>query len=262
MAVDVSAVHKPAKKLRKVLGRLKKRPSVGDVHDLRTNTRRLEAAAAALRLPSPGPLERLRKQAGDVRDMDVLTALAAQVEVDGETECLVTLLEHLGAKRKKYARRLEAEVGRRGGRARRRLKKLSRVVDARGTDDAAAAAAALKLETELHGARPLGEANLHPFRLQVKELRNTLRLARDGDDEVLGALDAVKDAIGLWHDWAELYAEAKGALPHGRKCALLRELRRRTKKQYRVAMQQALRLRRRYFDGHQRAVEAAATLSA
>ena len=82
-----------------------------------TNTRRFEAVFQALSLDEEGidkellkDLGRLRKSAGKVRDMDVLTAFASNVHPRGEEECLVKLLEHLGAQRKKQAGKLSAEA--------------------------------------------------------------------------------------------------------------------------------------------------------
>ena len=108
MALDRSRLLKPMKKLEKLVNDLDSQPTPEKVHDLRTNTRRLEAIFEALSLDSQGPgksmlkdLGRLRKRAGKVRDMDVLTSYASTVHLDGEEECTVQLLEHLGAERQK-----------------------------------------------------------------------------------------------------------------------------------------------------------------
>lgn len=84
MSLDSNQVQKPVRKLRKIIKKAGKEPSSQEVHDLRTNSRRLEASLAALSLHSKGngrrllkDLSRVRKRAGKVRDMDVLTGYAA-----------------------------------------------------------------------------------------------------------------------------------------------------------------------------------------
>src|SRR5215475_11330055 len=122
MAIDRKRILKPVKKLRKLVKNLNRQPAPEEVHDLRTNTRRFEAAFEALSLDAQGSgksvisvmkdLRRCRKRAGKVRDMDVLTGYASTVRLTGEEECTVRLLEHLGVQRKKYATKLHGEVRR------------------------------------------------------------------------------------------------------------------------------------------------------
>src|SRR5262245_27954486 len=112
MALDVATARNSVRKLRKLIRKTARRPSVEHVHDLRTHTRRLEAAIDALGLAERGNerrigtrLARVRKRAGKVRDMDVLTADATTVTMRGERDCLVELVEHLGAERHRHAAR-------------------------------------------------------------------------------------------------------------------------------------------------------------
>jgi hypothetical protein len=82
----------------------------------------------------------------------------------------------------------------------------------------------------------------------VKELRNILRLAMDPDEEFVGALGEVKDAIGDWHDWEELLAIAEELLDHGAKCKLVRELKRISHKKYQNALQLTENMRKNYLE--------------
>jgi CHAD domain-containing protein len=200
MAIDRDRILKPVKKLRKLIGKLDARPAPESVHDLRTNARRFEAMFEALSLDANGlnksmlkDLGRLRKHAGKVRDMDVLTSFASTIRLPtpdtsrGERECAVQLLEHLGAERKKYAAKLDSETRRLGPSLRRDLKHASsvmaRLLPPTGsapngrTAAADATAAAAKCAAQLASPRRLGRNNLHPYRLQVKELRNLLQMA-------------------------------------------------------------------------------------
>jgi CHAD domain-containing protein len=88
-------------------------PSIEDTHDLRTNIRRFETNVEALGLSSKRNewrvlrlLARLRRPVGKIRDMDVLTSYGLSVHVNGEQDCLVQLLEHLGANWNKHVKKL------------------------------------------------------------------------------------------------------------------------------------------------------------
>ena len=55
-------------------------------------------------------LGKIRKRAGKVRGMDVLVGFASGVKPDGEQDCSVQLLEHLGTERRKKAKRLHVQI--------------------------------------------------------------------------------------------------------------------------------------------------------
>src|SRR5436190_5997340 len=215
MPLDVDRLQKPVRKLRKFMKKTPRRPTPDEVHDLRTNTRRVEASMEALSLDSKREGERLlkdlarvRRRAGKVRDMDVLTGFASNVHPKGEQDCVVQLLEHLGARRGKYTKKLYTEVRQSGPELRKRLKRIAARIDklaqaqdeSSGDRNAAAsevAASALRLSTELATPSRLGRINLHPYRLKVKALRNVLQMAqRANDDPFVKSLGEVKEASG------------------------------------------------------------------
>ena len=263
MALDRNRLLKPAKKLRKLVSNLDGEPPPETVHHLRTSTRRFEAAFEALALDEQGirksvlkNLRRCRKRAGKVRDMDVLTDYASTVRLAGEEECTVRLLEHLGAQRQKYARKLYAEVSRLRSPLRRDLKrtppKLAKLL---GTDGAGpaetglgpkAASAAVTLAIRLALPQRLDRGNLHPYRLHVKQLRNVLQMAGGEPPRFVEDLGKVKDAIGEWHDWEELVSIAQKELKHGNRCRLLSELKRIAGRKYDHAFALAQALRTKY----------------
>jgi hypothetical protein len=74
----------------------------------------------------------IRKKAGKVREMDVLTGFAATLANDGK-ECLTQLMEHLGAKRLRSVRRLHDTVVQKRKKARRSLRRYSGLVGRRAT---------------------------------------------------------------------------------------------------------------------------------
>src|ERR1700746_3455624 len=205
MPVDADRMQKPVRNVRKLLKNMSNSPGQDEVHDLRTNSRRIEAALHALSLDSGRPerralkqISKLRKRAGKVRDMDVLTSYASQVpRLDGEQRCSVELLEYLGAQRQKYAKKLDLVIKQYASPLRKRLKQTSRQMDKalrrNGSRDASgntvnteAAASALHLLSELTQPAHLGRNNLHPYRLKVKELRNVLEMAENAKEKNLG----------------------------------------------------------------------------
>jgi len=134
MAIDGEKIHKSLRKLRKFAAKLSRDPSAGKIHKLRTNVRKLESIFSALSLDSKKNerrlvkgLRRIRKRAGKVRDLDVLTGDLATVHVDGETDCQVRLLEHLGAERQKQAGKLHKLVAKKRAVLKQRLHKASAV---------------------------------------------------------------------------------------------------------------------------------------
>ena len=254
MALDADRVHRTIRKLRKLLADPEARPSAEHIHDLRTSTRRLASAMEVLGLDGgrlDSHLRRLRKRAGKVRDMDVLTAHAATVSVSGEDACLVELLQYLGAERYRNARRLRTFVRRDGSMLRRLLKRTDRRIARRLPDDGGldaartrTLAAALTLSRDLAIPTTLTRATLHPYRLKVKELRYVLEMSGDvGRNELVGRLDEVKDAIGQWHDWQTLATIASEQLAHGARCPLLHEIRTTISREYDRALALTNRMR-------------------
>ncbi len=264
MPIDVKRVEKPTKKLRKILKSNSRQPSQEEVHNLRTNIRRVEATVSALSLDRSRnrkrvlkDLSKVRKRAGKVRDMDVLTGFAASLNAEGDQDCKVQLLEYLGARRRRMARKLHSQIRKDRRTLRRRLKnataELDRLAKPRNPEDsqpalAQATATAIAMQAELtRTPRHLGRQNLHPYRLKVKELRNVLRMAeRNAGSEFVAALGQVKDAIGEWHDWQDLLATAEEILDNGSSCNVLRELRTRVNDKYEYALRSAETLRRKY----------------
>ena len=254
------------RKLRKLVRKAPKRPTPDNIHDLRTYTRRFEAAAGALKLDSRRndrrllrDLSRARKRAGKIRDMDVLTSYTASVHADQQQDCLVQLLEYLGARRYRQAERLQAEMKKRGSALRRRLKRASARIDkiiADTSKDSAAAqdgasadamASAVKLSEELTVPATLNKSNLHPYRLKVKELRYVLQMSDSPDTHAfIESLGEVKDAIGEWHDWEELIAIAADLDEHGPNCKLVQELKNVSERKYQRALSLTNQMRRDY----------------
>src|SRR5687768_5951238 len=129
MAIDAERIQKPFRMLRKFVKSPSKRPGTDQIHDLRTSARRFETAVDALGIGSRKnerrllrDLAKMRKRAGKIRDMDVLTGHVLTANLKGEQDCLVQLVETLGANRTKHVKKLRSSLVTTGPQLRRRLK--------------------------------------------------------------------------------------------------------------------------------------------
>jgi CHAD domain-containing protein len=243
MSFDVERIDKSSRRVKKFFRKNPKRPGQAAIHHLRTSIRTLETTFTTVGFDSHAKVRRLlrdlrdtRKSAGKVRDMDVLTADVLALSNDDETDCLVQLLEYLGAERNKYAKKLrrvirttDSHFQRNFKRSLKRLKKHLRQApnnhDANSDTVPLAMARAIELSSRLRVPAKLNRNNLHPYRLQIKELREVLQLSeKAGDEEFVQKLGEVKDAIGEWHDWEELTAIATQLLDHGPSCEVIKHL--------------------------------------
>ena len=266
MSLRPAKLQKPLRKLRKMLNKIPRKPAPEQVHDLRTLMRRIEAMFRALMIESKRNQKRLlkalkpvRKKTGKVRDMDVLTGFASKLRPDGDEECLVELLEYLGAERYKQARKLHREVQWNRKAIGSRLKRSSEYIEkvlAHSQQHSEketewpidAMSLALQLSNELASWPRLDAGNFHPFRLKVKELRYALQLAKNPDADLIESLGEVKDAIGEWHDWEELTGIAGKVLDHGPGRNLIRMIRSTAKEKFDHALSITNRMRQKYSD--------------
>lgn len=268
MPLDAKAIGKPFRKLRKFLKDFPNPPGPEEVHEVRTHTRRIEAIVGALRLDGRSgkrlvhDLKPIRKAAGEVRDMDVLTDLAASIDPRDDGDCRLKLMQYLARRRTKAAKKLVKKVNSGEKELRAELKACRAAVesdlddaesrDARAKGNpkrrakaAQSVASLLEIEQEMRDFPRLNQDNIHPFRLKVKELRYTLQLGQESDSKLTDALGAVKDQIGLWHDWNELAAIAEQVLEDGG-CAVLAEIRGRAKQEFQKALGAANSLRAQF----------------
>jgi CHAD domain-containing protein len=261
MAFDALRLVKPFETVSKATKSTGKLDDPKRVHKLRTNTRRIEATLAAMDVVSAArkkellkALNKVRKAAGKVRDMDVLIGKAADVSVEGERNCQIRVLEFLGAERRRLGAELKDEIRSYRKELRKGLKKASRRLrtllgaanEEQKAAEASAASRALEISAGLRRYRALNRRNLHEYRKQGKQLRYMLQMAQRKDEGFLTALTKVQDAIGEWHDWEELVGLAKQVLDHGRNCALIHELQLHAESSLDEALGVAASLRKRY----------------
>lgn len=274
MPLDRAELKSRVKKLRKSLKGFPSNPTVDEVHDLRTRTRRVESILHGLELDSSGSdakllagLKPIRKRAGKVRDMDVLTSHIVGLGTNDDPNCVVRLVHHLGNKRERQADRLHDTVHRNAAELRARLKKAQRKLgsvvdsfaksrfelDGRGSEQAPlhAMSTALLLSKELAGVRRLGRNNLHAYRIQVKRLRYVLEMASSDsgpEHEFVDELKTVQDAIGEWHDWLQLTDIAHDVLQGDSDCKLLKMIQQTGERKFGDAMRVTEEMRQHYLD--------------
>src|SRR5215467_1572272 len=133
MPFDLANIQQSTRRVKKFLRKHPKQPSVNAIHNLRTATRSLETTFTTLGITSNAKVRRLlrelryvRKRAGKVRDMDVLTSDVLTLNQAGERDCYVQLVEYLGAARTKYAKKLRLTIVAAGPQVPRNLKRSSK----------------------------------------------------------------------------------------------------------------------------------------
>jgi CHAD domain-containing protein len=264
MPLDADEIEKPARKVRKLVTKIGSQPTPDDIHKFRTNCRRLETSLDVLAIDATGAgrrtskhVAKLRKRAGKIRDIDVLTRYVAGIKlVNSERDCQARLLEHLGARRETCVKGFEALRKRYRGQLRRDLKRISKKLKKDATRPGASrkhlastdvAARALTKISDLRDPPRLQRSNLHAYRLKVKELRNLLQMAAGAEQQhFIDKLGDVKDAIGEWHDWEVLVVQAKDVLEHGNTCRLVKELSQTANRKYKSAVSLTQRMRREF----------------
>jgi CHAD domain-containing protein len=265
MPLDANRLQTSLSRLDKFLKKVPKDPTPETIHEARTSIRRLESALDVLKLKKKSTKKRLqrnlpqiRKRLGKVRDMDVLTAHALNLKPEApEKDCLVQLLEHLGAQRVKHLKKLRKAAKKVRSQVRADLsaidKKLAKLApstskkDQPSISDGTKISAIAELAAQLQAPTQLNRNNLHLYRLKVKELRDVLQLSLAAqNDPFVTTLGNVKDAIGEWHDWEQLVAIATKILNHAPHCNLLHQLKTFSASKFQKALTASNKMRATY----------------
>lgn len=208
---------------------------VEHIHRLRAASRRCEAALEAVADHlDPGPASRLaravrrvRKAAGDVRDLDVSIELARRLRRRAgaqERRAWRALVDSLASARRapmknlravadsRTARRLSESLDELASRAARPRPRAGAATAPQAAREAIAAAAYTALDRLSAG--PADEEALHRLRLALKHLRHTLELRDHPDDQpVITLLTRATDRLGLARDLAQLGARLDELAP-------------------------------------------------
>ncbi len=275
MPLNSQELSRRLQKLRKTLKSVPRNPTVDEVHDLRTRSRRVELILEALEMGSSGNekkilrhLESMRSHAGKVRDLDVFTSHVVGLGIEDDPGCIIRLLQYLGVERHRHAGKLHSLVQRDAKELRRRLRHSQQKVELlvqqfaktkaglklkleSKSEDAPlhAMSVALGLVRELTTVTHLGPKNLHAYRIEVKRLRYVLEMAEEETGEqhrLIAELKKVQDAIGEWHDWLELHDIAQQALQHEKNCRVIKKITKATHNKYSQALRITEEMRRHY----------------
>jgi CHAD domain-containing protein len=180
------------------------------VHSFRTTSRRLQTLLEEV-VPGSGRnqkkllkmLDRIRKRAGKVRDLDIQLATLRSLKVPQEprrkTQLMHSLIE-LRAKHEKALRKLLSKKTIREIRA--RLKRASKGLKPDDARDPLLVARKILAEV-VRPAGPVTEELLHQYRSVVKRARYAAEFApKSAEAEpFLAQLKRLQDAVGHWHDW-------------------------------------------------------------
>lgn len=264
--IDRERLLRPLRSLRKTLVEISSEPSTETIHDLRRGTQKLETVTRALAINGVDDefialVTRLRRQAGRVRDLDVMMPLAATLPFDGAgagSDCRAQLMEILLQKRSRRARKLRRSIDRHRVLWRSGISDLSRTIERESRPDCesktfeqwgtSAEAAARDLEINLELWQEPTERQLHAYRKRIRELRLLLRLWREFDHRLDETLCDVKDSIGLWHDWTLLKREAEEVSAHPAECQILSLISVTQQEKLDAAVAATSRLHREYLD--------------
>ena len=252
MSLDAGHVQQLIGRLRQLIERTGQDAQVESVHHLRTHTRRLEAILQAPpAMPFQGKrkllqrLQRLRRRAGKVRDLDVKLEALASFRGRGAASAHQHLQAQLREKRERQAGKLRRRL------SPSKLSKLQRGLQAaeqrlvaagqpagRATGRQAVATVHRRFARMKPPPETVPDAALHAFRIECKHLR--YRLEAVGEDaraqRMIAALKRIQDAVGTWHDWLTLTHNAEQLLPAAQAGALLPALQQATRRRRSTAL--------------------------
>ena len=183
-----------------------------NVHSFRTTTRRLQTLLELI--PAEGRnqkkllkmLERIRRRAGRVRDLDVqlaaLRSLKVPLEPRRKTQLTQRLLELRGRHEKKLRKLLKQKDLRE---LRKRLKRAAAAIDFETLRDPLAEARRM-LESAASTNGAVNDELLHRCRLAVKRARYAAEFAPKSAEktQLITQLKRLQDTLGRWHDWLTL----------------------------------------------------------
>jgi CHAD domain-containing protein len=246
MPIDQDCARLVFDRLDRQLSKLADKPQPQNVHRFRTYTRRVEALIEEV-APKVGRnekkllkmLNRLRRRAGRIRDLDVQIVALRNLRIPGEQGHKTQLLRMLNEIRSRREGKLHQSLDKETLRnLRKRLKKTA------GRQRIPGDVEPLALAKHLFAAVskpvvPLTESILHKYRLAGKRVRYVAELAGKVPEAeaMLETLQTMQDALGDWHDWLMLTESAEKLLDNEQASPLMAALRNVTRAKFRHALQ-------------------------
>jgi len=233
------------RKTERALLKLSDRQDVESVHGFRTSSRRLQTLLKHL-LPERDRnqkkllkmLDRIRRRAGKVRDLDVqlsaLRSLKVPQEPRRKTQLMQGLIELRARHEKKLRKMLTKDMIRE---LRKRLKRGAKEVQSKTGLDPLMVARSL-LKEVVRPAGPVSEDLLHQYRTVVKRARYAAEFAPKSTEaaQFIGQVKRLQDAVGNWHDWLTLTQSASKRLGEVNQSSLVAALHNITGSKFRHAV--------------------------
>ncbi len=213
MAITADGGKSIFRKTEKELLRLASERRAEAVHGFRTTTLRLQTLLSELVTDGNGKhkkllkmLNRIRKSAGKLRDIDVQLEALRSLKVPQEPRRKTQLVQSLIDLRARHEKRLRKLLKKEDVREiRKRLKRAAGSVRFDlGRDALAVAREMLRSVPTPKG--PGDEKALHRYRVVVKRARYAAEFAPKSAESTkfLTELKRLQDALGNWHDWLTL----------------------------------------------------------
>lgn len=200
------------RKMERDLLRLSSEQEADNVHSFRTTTRRLETLLQLIPERDRNQkkllkmLERIRRRAGKVRDIDVQMAALRSLKVALEPRRKTQLMQKLIEVRAEHERRLRKLLKSDGvHELQKRLHRAGREVQLDSVRDPLALARQM-LQSAVPSNGPVSDESLHRCRLAVKRARYAAEFAPKSAEstQFMAQLKRLQDTLGTWHDWLTL----------------------------------------------------------
>jgi CHAD domain-containing protein len=209
------------------------------VHRLRTTVRRIQTLINSGDLQLRGKerqalrdLEKMRKRAGKVRDLDVQLGLLRALGNRSAEQDRRALGQALLDKRVKKAKRLEAAArgiveSKFASHLRDALRHGSPASDQEKNPLTQAEGELQQLATGFQAHPQLSRKQLHRMRIRLKMIRYLAEVSPDSDarEKFVDQLKSVQTILGEWRDWELLEKTAEKLFAERTNCALLAEIR-------------------------------------
>jgi CHAD domain-containing protein len=200
-------------KMERALLKLSSVRDAENVHDFRTTSRRLQTLLEEV-APDRGRnhkkllkmLDRIRKRAGKVRDIDVQLAALRSLKVPQEPRRKTQLMHGLIELRAKHDKKLRKMLNKQAIRdIQRQLRRGAKRVKS-GAGGEALAAARSMVARVVAPAGLVTEDVLHRYRVVVKRARYAAEFAPKSAEaaQFIADMKRLQDAVGNWHDWLTL----------------------------------------------------------
>jgi len=213
MAISAERGKTIFRKTEKELVRLYSGQRAEAVHGFRTAARRLQTLLEQLVADTNHKhkklmktLNRIRKSAGRVRDIDVQLEALRSLKIPQEPRRKTQLMQSLIELRTQHEKKLHKLLKKQDVRdIRKRLRKAEGSVRFDASHDPLSVAKQMLRSVQVPPG-PADEETLHRYRLVVKRARYAAEFAAKSAEttKFLAELKRLQDALGSWHDWLTL----------------------------------------------------------